>query len=162
MIDINTLISNALIAAVQQATAPLVERIAALEVNIAMMQNSIDQKDTRIAALENNPAQGVDLTPATITADAFVTHLDNQEWFWSKISDFVERDVSNRGIVSETRVEEMLEEAMDDHTSTYDHDEFVADLDSALRHEVNLSDYIDIEDAVRDALREMSFEVRVS
>ena len=147
MIDINTLISNALVAAVQQAVAPLVERIAALEVNIAMMQNSIDQKDTRIAALENNPAQGQDLTPATITADAFVTHLDNQEWFWAKISDFVERDVSNRGIVSEMRVEEMLEQAMDDHTSTYDHEDY----DRAVSA---VDDLPDLDDHVtRDELR---------
>ncbi len=51
MIDINTILTQALAAAVAEATKPLVERIAALE--------------TRLLALENNPAQGVDTTLET-------------------------------------------------------------------------------------------------
>lgn len=59
MIDLNTLVSNALTAAVQQAVAPLNERIATLEEKVSALT-------TRVVALENNPAQGVD-TQATPT-----------------------------------------------------------------------------------------------
>jgi len=51
MIDINSIINTVIAAAVAEATKPLVERIAALE--------------TRLLALENNPAQGVDTTLET-------------------------------------------------------------------------------------------------
>ena len=49
MIDINTIISQALAAAVAQATAPLLERIAALENQALVVSDAVDK---RITALE--------------------------------------------------------------------------------------------------------------
>lgn len=65
MIDINAIISQALAAAVQQATAPLLERIAALETGTAEMESVSKERHerqlfvlqhltARIAALEND------------------------------------------------------------------------------------------------------------
>lgn len=124
MFDINAIITQALNAAVQQATAPLLERIAALEKNEEYLTN-------RIAALENNPAQGQDLTPTTgLTRD---------------------------------QVEALIEKWMDDHTSQYDHDSY--DDATAKVEEVDFDDFVtndSIEDAVRDAVGNLSFEVSVS
>lgn len=149
MIDLNTLISNALIAAVQQAVAPLNERIATLELQRGEMQRTIVTYSERITALENNPAQGVDTQAPSVlaaqytpisneqikaalqewaTKDSLLEHLDNQEWFWSKINDYVERQ-------------------MDDHLQTYDHDDY----DSAVS---KLDDMPDLDDYVtRDEVR---------
>lgn len=125
--------------AVAAATAPLVERIDALEKNEEYLTR-------RITALENNPAIGVDTTlerrvavlegSHQMSADAFVTHLDNQEWFWEKLT-------RKAGEVAEAAVEE----AMDEHTSTYDHDDYDNHLGDDDKHFDG-----DIEDAVRDAL----------
>jgi len=97
-ININTIISQALAAAVQQATAPLLERIAALDTHLAEV---ID----RIAALENNPAQGVDTT-----LEETLQRLDNQEWFWNKLRNFTDGAV---------------EQAIEQHCEEYDHDDMV-------------------------------------
>lgn len=53
--------------------------------------------------------------------------------------------------------DEAAEEAISSHNSDYDHDEFISDLSS-----IDLSDYIDFDDKVRDAVGNLSFEVRVS
>ena len=149
MIDLNTLVSNALIAAVQQAIAPLNERIATLEGicatqheamvamrdRIAVLENQAivtsNAVDARIAALENNPAQGVE--PAiTIDEARMVEALNSQEWFWDKLRNFIDA---------------ATEQAVDDHCSTYDHDDY----DSA---ESKVGDLPDLDDYVtRDEVR---------
>ena len=81
MIDINTIISQALAAAVQQATAPLLERIAALEAQSANRHERLRVLEgaltDRVLALENNPAQGVDTTleQAAVNKDAHERQL---------------------------------------------------------------------------------------
>lgn len=83
MIDLNTLISQALAAAVQQATAPLLERIATLESQSAVLLN-------RVTALESTSTQSIGV---------LLENLDNQEWFWEKIREFtgnvVEQAIEN-------------------------------------------------------------------
>lgn len=147
MFDINTIVNAAINAAVQQAIAPLMdqihnldavcqaqaERIAALENQAIVTSNAVD---ARIAALENNPAQGVDTsvvagnyTPIsneqvkallqewattggfTIPIDEarMVEALNSQEWFWDKLRNFIDA---------------ATEQAVDDHCSTYDHDDY--------------------------------------
>lgn len=163
MIDLNTLISNALIAAVQQAVAPLNERIATLEsandilhrtqheAMVAMRDRiaALEEKANfledqavvtsnrihdRITALETKLTEANLFTQtnnATITIDEarMVEALNSQEWFWSKINDYVERQ-------------------MDDHLQTYDHDDY----DSAVS---KLDDMPDLDDYVtRDSVRE--------
>ena len=149
MIDLNTLFSNALTAAINSAVAPLVERIAALEVNIAMMQNSIDQKDTRIAALENNPAQGVDTQPApALDKAALIDYLNEQEWFWDKLRNFIDAGI---------------ESAIDTHCGTYDHDSYDNAVSTVEDHDFDeFVTHDRLEDAVRDAVNNLSFDIRVS
>lgn len=147
MFDINEIISAAFTQATTLAVKPLLERIEALETNIVMLQNSIDQKDTRIAALENNPAQGVG-TPATITADAFVTHLDNQEWFWNKIRNFVDAGAM---------------QAMDNHCETYDHDNYddVARKMDDMPDPADVSTHEGVRDEIEDVLNNCSLSIRL-
>lgn len=132
MIDLNTLISNALVAAVQQAVAPLNERIATLESACATQHEAMVAMRDRIAALENNPAQGVE--PAiTIDEARMVEALNSQEWFWEKL---------------QNRIDAATESAIDAHCADYDHDDY----DSAVS---KLDDMPDLDDYVtRDSVRE--------
>ena len=112
MIDINSILTQALAAAVAEATKPLVERIAALE--------------TRLLTLENNPAQGVDTTLETRVAalekhtavldphGGILEYLDNQEWFWEKVRRFA---AAAADAEAEAHMQEHLEQ-----TSHYDED----------------------------------------
>ena len=169
MIDLNTLFSNALTAAITNAVAPLNERIAALESandilhrvqheDMVAMRDRIaaleDQAivtsnavDTRISRLENNPAQGVD-----------------SEWDIGRLEQRVaalesETQGENR-YLNRDDVAELIAEAMDDHTSTYDHDSYdnaVSDLEDR--------DFVtndSLEDAVREAVGNLSFDISVS
>ncbi len=148
MIDINNILTQALAAAVAEATKPLVERIATLE--------------TRLLALENNPAQGVDTTLETrllaleeskgMTAAAFVTYLDSQEWFWEKVRRFADGAV---------------EQAIDNHEegmSHYDEDDIDTKIDAAIeQHEENKThgDDDDIEEIVQKLLNSASISISV-
>ena len=146
MIDINTIISNALNAAVQQAIAPLVEQIAKLESDLAQAVSVVEQRTERIAALETKLTEAnlfTQMTPATITADAFVTHLDSQEWFWEKL---------------QNRIDSAVEAGLDDHCSNYDHDSY----DAVVSDSDDYAKTDDLEDAVRDAVSNLTFEVSVS
>ena len=114
------------------------DRIAALETNETYLTN-------RIAALENNPAQGVD--PAiTIDEARMVEALNSQEWFWEKLHNTINDNVISR-----------VEEAIDAHCADYDHDDYDAHCSDDDKHFDG-----DIEDAVRDALSNMTFDVTVS
>ena len=149
MFDINTIVNAAIAAAVQQAIAPLLDqihnldaicqtqhegmvamrdRITALENQAIVTSNAVD---ARIAVLENNPAQGVE--PAiTIDEARMVEALNSQEWFWEKL---------------QNRIDAATEQAVDEHTSTYDHDEY----DSAVS---KVDDLPDLDDYVtRDEVR---------
>ena len=168
MFDINTAINTAIAAAVEQATRPLLERISTLE--------------TRLA--EAAPAEQA--TPNALSAAAFVTYLDQQEWFWEKLSRFVAEngnitvedlhgfkqrlaDAEDRldkiTTASDERVQEIVEQAMNDHCETYDHDQYDEVYNEWGGEEasefVKTSDG-DIEDKINDALRNASFEVSVS
>lgn len=146
MFDLNQILSAALNAAVAEAVKPLVERITALESDAFAMRDSIEK-------IENNPAIGVDTTlaaritaletaPNAISAAAFVTYLDQQEWFWEKL----------RGVADAA-----AEQVMEDHTSTYDHDDYDRHISDDDKHIDG-----DLDDAVRDAVSNLSFEVSVS
>jgi hypothetical protein len=181
MIDINTIITQALntaiATAVAEATKPLAERINLLECDVDALRSKVE-------ALENNPAIGVDTTlearvkvleeqvgsvvncqdtdkqeterrltaletaPNALSAAAFVTYLDQQEWFWEKLNNFAQSRV---------------EEAIDDHLSNYDHDQY-----DEMYNEwggESVSDFVkddDIESQINDALRSASFDVRVT
>jgi hypothetical protein len=154
MIDINSILTQALAAAVAEATKPLVERIAALE--------------TRLLTLENNPAQGVDTTletrllaleKHTAVLDqhgGILEYLDNQEWFWEKVRRFADGAIDIK-----------IEEAIDEHnerTSHYDQDDIETWIDAAIeQHEENRThgDDDDIEEIVQKLLNSASISITV-
>ena len=140
MIDLNTLISNALTAAITSAVAPLNERIAVLEKNEEYLTN-------RIAALETKLTEAnlfTQMTPATITADAFVTHLDQQEWFWEKL---------------QNRIDAATEQAMDLHIECYDHDNY--DEMASKVYETDFDDYV-TRDSVREEIEDVINNATIS
>lgn len=180
--DINAIIANALNAAVQEAIIPLVARIEAMEINIAMMQNSIDQKDTRIAALENNPAigtaQGVE-PPVVIDEAKMVEALNSQEWFWHKIAGFITNNSEitahdlevlkdhvnaleeSKGLARD-EVEALIERAMDLHLECYDHDNY-DDIASRVDDMPDFDGFVakdDLRSEIEDVLNNATFNLR--
>lgn len=128
MIDLNTLFSNALTAAINSAVAPLNERIIALESvcatqheamvamrdRIAALEQNDEFMTNRVSRLENNPAQGVDTqaAPATttdITKQIITALSDTEHPLFQRLSQFMDA---------------VAEQAMEEHTSTYDHDSY--------------------------------------
>ena len=122
-ININAIISQALAAAVQQAIQPLQQEYAN---KMAEMAQQIAALETRLLALENNPAQGVDTT-----LEEALQRLDNQAWFWNKIRN-----------LTDTAVEQAIEQ----HCEEYDHDDFVT--------EDKLDDYVQ-KDSFRDEIEDV-------
>jgi hypothetical protein len=169
MFDLNAIVNAALQQAVAEAIKPLVERITALESNLQ------DVLVLRLAALENNPAIGVDTTleqrvvalenitaefsptmrPAVagvITPEMIVESMNKAEWLWEKVNAYIE-----------TGIEDRIERAIDDHCETYDHDSYDSlygdwsDYDPA-----SFASEDDLESKINDVLNNASFEVRVS
>jgi hypothetical protein len=137
MFDLNQILSAALNAAVAEAIKPLVERIATQE---ALLQNATRIIHERIAALENSPAAS---QPAiTIDEAKMVEALNSQEWFWEKL---------------QRRIDAATEQAVDNHLECYNHDEYDEHIGDDDKHIEG-----DLDDAVREAVGNLSFEVSVS
>jgi hypothetical protein len=85
---------------VEEATAGLVEHIAGLSQRI----DALETKLTEAKLFEQT-------TNVTIPIDEakMVEALNSQEWFWEKLR---------------RTTDAQIEQAMDDHCSTYDHDEY--------------------------------------
>ena len=132
MIDINAIISQALAAAVQQATAPLLERIATLESQSAALLS-------RVTALEATSTQGIGV---------LLENLDNQEWFWEKIRAFTDGAV-------EQAVEQHCEEYDHDDMLTSD---ALPDMDDYIKREDLDSE---MRDAVRDVMEGATVSIRI-
>ena len=132
MIDLNTIISQALAAAVQQATAPLLERIATLESQSAALLS-------RVTALEATSTQGIGV---------LLENLDNQEWFWEKIRAFTDGAV-------EQAVEQHCEEYDHDDMLTSD---ALPDMDEYIKREDLDSD---IRDDIRDIMEGATVSIRI-
>lgn len=132
MIDINTILSQALTAAVQQATAPLLERIATLESQSAALLS-------RVTALEATSTQGIGV---------LLENLDNQEWFWEKIRAFTDGAV-------EQAVEQHCEEYDHDDMLTSD---ALPDMDDYIKREDLDSE---VRDAVRDIMEGATVSIRI-
>lgn len=149
MFDINTVINTAIANAVNEATRPLVEHIARLQ--------------ERLAALENNPAIGIDTAlaervaklennPVVIDEAKMVEALNTQEWFWEKLSRKA-KEIADAA----------AKEAIEDHCQTYDHDDY--DLMSSAVDDLDLDELVrsdDLQDTVRDLLNDASIDVRFS
>ena len=132
MIDLNTIISQALAAAVQQATAPLLERIATLESQSAALLS-------RVTALEATSIQGLGV---------LLENLDNQEWFWEKIRAFTDGAV-------EQAVEQHCEEYDHDDMLT---SEALPDMDDYIKREDLDSE---VRDAVSDIMEGATVSIRI-
>lgn len=146
MIDINAIITEALntavAAAVTEATKPLLARIEALENNPAI------GTDTALAAR----VKAIEDAPNALSAAAFVTYLDQQEWFWEKINTYIVNHIAGE-----------IEEAMNDHCSNYDHDAYDAVVDNWGSEDP--TDFVkddDFKEQINDVLSNASFEVRIS
>jgi hypothetical protein len=141
MFDLNAIVNAALQQAVAEAIKPLVERITALESNLQ------DALVLRLAALENNPAIGTD----TVLAERVKA---------------LEERVANATEASEARIrviaEAAAEQAMDDHCSTYDHDEY----DNVVSNwnDEDPTEFVkdgDLSSQINDVLHGASFDVRI-
>lgn len=148
MFDINNIINAALNAAVTTAITPLLERIDNLDAICQTQHEAMVAMRDRIAALETKLTEAALFTQTnnvTIPIDEakMVEALNDQEWFWEKMQRFAAG---------------AAEAAMDDHTSTYDHDSYdavVSDSDDFVKSDV-------LEEAVREAIDNLTFEVSVS
>jgi hypothetical protein len=158
--------TNVFFSAVQSALDAHIKR---------MVEEAVTPLLERITALENNPAQGVDTTltdrvvaletklteaalfekntNVTIPIDEakMVEALNSQEWFWEKVNNYVDAGI---------------ERAIDDHCSTYNHDDYDSvvsnwnDEDPAdFLREGDLHDQID--DRVNETLRNATFSISI-
>jgi hypothetical protein len=144
MIDLNTIITQALTAAVYQATETLVERIEKLELTCA-------KQHERIAALENNPAIGVDTT-----LEARMVALEQ------RMDNITEASENRIRVIAEAAAEQAIE----DHCGTYDHDDYDALHNEWGSEEVSdfvKDGYIDdkIKETVEEVLNDASFSISI-
>lgn len=180
MFDINAIVNAAIAAAVQQATAPLMERITGLETKLA-----------EAALFQHTTTAQVQIDEARM-----VEALNSQEWFWGKIAFFV---ANNSSVTADDLVgirdrlsaledqatpSEIAEHLSDDQLRTIarhvDAQELVASVDfsevldySEIAGEINLDDLadeldadgiaekIDVEDAIRDFFRNNTVSISI-
>ena len=105
----------------------------------------------RIEALENIAAEYAPAPAVTIDEAKMVEALNSQEWFWEKLTRKA-KEVADAA----------AERAMEEHTEEFNHDsydEVVSEIE-----DIDFDDYVktdDLSDAVRDAVQDLSFEIRV-
>lgn len=161
--DIAAIINAAIVQAIEAAIATHLTQVQQDYANkMGEMAEQIAKLEARIAEWETTerlPAPAA--TPATITADAFVTHLDNQEWFWAKINNYIDRNRLPTEM-PEAWLEDVkeiadaaAEEAINDHADEYDHDDY----DRAVSA---IDDFEIDEDMVKDTVKEMLRSASVS
>lgn len=141
MFDINTIVNAAISSAVEQATKPLLERLQNLQDSLERQHEGMVAMRNRITVLENAPKGEIAPTQSVLES------LDNQEWFWEKIRNFVDSGV---------------ESAIDNHCEHYDHEEYDRVVSEV--GDVDLSDIVSrdmVEDTVRDVINNASFSVSV-
>lgn len=91
--------------------------------------NTVGELATKVAALEAKLVEA-QLTRRTthIDLNAATDALNQQEWFWQKIRSFIDAGI---------------EAGLDDHTGTYDHDDFVLREDMGELIKDTIGDYED-------------------
>jgi hypothetical protein len=148
---IQSALNAAIATAVAEATKPLIARIEALENNPAIGTDTV--LEARVMTLETKLTEAKlfeQTTNVTVPIDEkrMVEALNSQEWFWEKVNNYIDGKI---------------EEAIDDHLSNYDHDQY-----DEMYNEwggESVSDFVkddDIESQINDALRSASFDVRVT
>ena len=132
MFDLNAIVSAAIATAVDARITELMQQHA----------NIVGALAERIEKLENNPAIGVDTTLEQRIA-ALEVRVDNN----------VEASEARIRVIAEAAAEQ----ALDEHYSSYDHDSYDSHRDD---DDIHIEG--DLEDAVTDAVRNLTFEVTVS
>lgn len=141
--------NSAVQAAVAEATKPLLERITALENNPAI---GVDTTlEARVKVLEERPAATA--VAGVITPEMIVNSMNDAEWLWEKVNNYIENGLDSR-----------IEQAIDDHCSTYDHDEYdnmYNEWGSESPDDFVKDGYLEdqIEEKVKDALNNATFSI---
>jgi hypothetical protein len=105
MFDLNTIITNALNQAIEQATKPLIERITALEAQALTPDNTLLHRlDTRVAALES---QAEDFTTTHQVTHLIEEALNEIDWE-EQVRDVLDHHDINEQI--NDAIDEMLSE----------------------------------------------------
>jgi hypothetical protein len=161
MIDLNALLGNALQQAVDAATAPLVARITELEEAHNVLVLRVNTPAAPAAApvpqvpdLVDFPT-GMDCNQKAALVEAFVEKLNNQEWFWGKINDYVAEHIQRYYSECPTTddVREIVKNNIDDK---------IEDIESDLEDKISRAiDDLDLSDAVRDAVRDLLEGARI-
>ena len=147
MIDINTILTQALTAAVAEATKPLVERINAVAQHCLTLEARIEALEAQLAAQVR-------------VHEAVFTYLDDSESFWHRIECFVQTRTADA-------VEKAVSDAIDAHLENAYHldEDAIGDaIDSAIeQHEENRThgDEDDIEEMVQKLLNGASISISI-
>ena len=140
MFDINAIVNAAITEAVNARITEVLQQHA----------NTVAVLAERVAALETKLTEAAlfaQTNNVTIPIDEakMVEALNSQEWFWEKL---------------QNRIDAATESAIDMHCETYDHDSY----DSAVS-DLEDRDFVtndSLEDAVREAVGNLSFDISVS
>ena len=171
MFDINTIISQALAAAVAQATAPLLERIAALENQALVMPDAVDK---RITALEKRVFEDLGaLIEQEFIASMAVTDVvghDTVKALTDRVAALEKHTAmldEHGGLLEHLDNQEWfwgkiraftdtaVEQAIENHTECWDHNDFVT--------EDKLDDYVQkdsFRDEIEDVLNNATIRIR--
>lgn len=101
MIDFNTILSAAITAsintAIEQAVAPLKAQIEKLEERLSATQAVLPVKFAAIAETASRLENNLTATNARVISAAEITvALNDQEWFWNKINNYVDQHMEAR------------------------------------------------------------------
>lgn len=157
MIDLNTILTQALTSAVttavEAATKPLIERIAALETAQAAEEAQAEAPTAfAIYRATNDVLEG----------------LDQKEWFWDKVATFVAKEVSSHDFGLAEQVSDAVETAIESALENYDFGleeqisdavkEVISDYDFSSEVSDALDNY-DLEDKITETVKEMTFRL---
>lgn len=177
--DINAILSAAVAAIVEQVTAPLVARMAALEASQFKAERVADTEPDRIS---NDLVSGLDFAELRQRVDDLETVLGAVYVIdeLGSVADGVKAGASDALVLAgqmryriEKLVEDGTEQALDQHNRSYDHDEFYSSSDGVFDAiEDRLEDFVnekieeatsdDLADKVRKVLRQdITFTVEV-
>lgn len=183
MFDINAIVNAAIATAVQEAIKPLVERIAVLEKQLNEDFANLVEKEVlanfacsdvigydefnkvkeRIVALEDNPAHSVGTTLADRAVEVdndLVRH--NARIAALEVSVKTLEDRVDANDLTKDDVEAIVERALDDHCSTYNHDDYddaVSKVEDFDPEDVLTAD--NLNDAINEALNGATVSIQV-
>lgn len=143
MFDLNAIVNAAINAAVEARITEVLQQhantVGALAERIAALEKNEEYLTNRIAALENNPAQGVD---TSVVAGNY-TPISNEQ-----IKAALQEWAATGGFVTRDEVEALIEQAVYNHCETYDHDNY-DEIASKVDDLPDLDDFV-----TRDSVRE--------